>query len=74
MNDKRYQKYISQGKKIVELYLQIPNAEIWNIDSINSTLRQINFHYESGNIADKQTAFILFLKSRKTDQSFSSTG
>ena len=65
LNDKRYQKYISQGKKIVELYLQIPNAEIWNIDSINSTLRQINFHYESGNIADKQTAFILFEKVEK---------
>ncbi len=64
-DDTRYHKYINQGKKIVELYLQIPNAEIWNIDSINSTLRQINFHYESGNFRDKQTAFILFEKVEK---------
>ncbi len=65
LKDNRYQKFTNQGKKIVELYLQIPDTEIWNIDSINSTLRQINFHYESGNFSDNETVVILYGKVEK---------
>lgn len=46
--DERYDKYLEQGRRILELFLNIPNTEIWNVDSINSTLRQINFYYETG--------------------------
>lgn len=35
------------GRRIADTYLQIPSTEIWNIDCINTTLRQINFYRES---------------------------
>ena len=37
----------SVGKKISDLYVDIPSTEIWNIDCINTTIRQINFYRES---------------------------
>ncbi len=52
--DSRYEKYIEQGERIFNYYLNIPNTEIWNVDSINSTLRQINFYYEAGSFADEK--------------------
>jgi transcriptional regulator with XRE-family HTH domain len=39
------------GNKIVETYLQIPATEIWNIESINSTIRQIEFYREANMFA-----------------------
>jgi hypothetical protein len=35
------------GKRISELYLQIPSVEIWNLDCINTTIRQIDYYKES---------------------------
>ena len=35
------------GKKISELYLQIPSVEIWNVDCINTTIRQIEYYTET---------------------------
>ena len=35
------------GKKIVDLYLQIPSTEIWNLDCINTTIRQIDYYRET---------------------------
>ena len=35
------------GKEICSLYLNIPSTEIWNVDCINTTIRQINFYKES---------------------------
>lgn len=32
------------GNKIVQVYNQIPSTEIWNVESINSTIRQIEFY------------------------------
>jgi len=32
------------GKKISELYLQIPSTEIWNLDCINTTIMQIDYY------------------------------
>jgi plasmid maintenance system antidote protein VapI len=34
------------GKKISELYLQIPSTEIWNLDCINTTIMQIDYYRE----------------------------
>ena len=60
MNDSRYEKFIAQGQRIVELYTKIPNTEIWNIDSINTTLRQINFHYEAGSFRKKEDVICIY--------------
>lgn len=35
------------GKRISDLYMEIPSTEIWNLDCINTTIRQINFYRES---------------------------
>ena len=35
------------GKKISDLYLQIPSVEIWNMDCINTTIRQIDYYRET---------------------------
>ncbi len=39
--------HIELGKKIEQVYTQIPSTEIWNLESINSTIRQIEFYRES---------------------------
>lgn len=36
------------GRKIAQLYCTIPSVEIWHSDTINSTLRQIEFCRDSG--------------------------
>lgn len=48
LEDKRFVQYDAIAKKISDLYLKIPITEIWNPESINSTLRQINFYKETG--------------------------
>ncbi len=36
-----------KASKIYELYLAIPSTEIWNLDCINTTIRQIEFYRET---------------------------
>ena len=47
-DDPAYDNYHVISKKIVDVYNKIPMTEIWNIESINSTLRQIDFYRDSG--------------------------
>jgi hypothetical protein len=42
------------GKRISELYLQIPSVEIWNVDCINTTIRQIAYYTETGIFKSQQ--------------------
>ncbi|CAN5381026.1 hypothetical protein BH20BAC1_BH20BAC1_18310 [soil metagenome] len=35
------------GKKISDLYLKIPSIKIWNLDCINTTIRQIDYYRET---------------------------
>lgn len=35
------------GRKISELYLQIASTEIWNLDCINTTIRQIEYYRDT---------------------------
>ena len=35
------------GKKISDLYLKIPSVEIWNLDCINTKIRQIEYYRET---------------------------
>ncbi len=39
--------HMEMGKKIEAVYLKIPTTEIWNVESINSTIRQIEFYREA---------------------------
>ena len=59
------QRHLEMGKKIVDAYLQIPTTEIWNLESINSTIRQIEFYREANMFAveeDVKTIYLALLK------------
>jgi BetR domain len=49
-------------KKIITLYNQIPATEIWNTESVNTTIRQIEFYRESNVFESKEEACILYDK------------
>ena len=54
--------YHEMGKKIVETYNQIPSTEIWNLECINSTIRQIEFYREAKIIEDAEIVQCLYDK------------
>ena len=60
--DERYDKYDSIIKKIIELYLKIPMTEIWNVESIESTLRQIAFYRDAGSFKNPGDVPMLYNK------------
>lgn len=62
VDDPRYNEYHVISKKIIELYNNQPITEIWNIESINSSLRQIEFYHEAGAFADTEDVRLLYLK------------
>ena len=62
LNDPFYEKYVAQGRKIYNLYSQIPTTEIWNIETLNSSLNQINFYVEAGAFVHKNDIRILYAK------------
>lgn len=53
------------GMKIVDIYNTIPTTEIWNTESINTTMRQIEYYYEAGGLVSKEQAYILFDKMKQ---------
>ncbi len=46
--DDDYSHIQSLGKKICELFSQIPSTEIWNVENLTSTIRQIEFYHMTG--------------------------
>lgn len=48
------------GKKITLAYYRTPCTEIWNIENINSTLRQIRFYEDTGVFENKSDALQLY--------------
>jgi alpha-L-fucosidase len=59
LNDSRYDRYVHKSNLVLDGFSKIPITEIWNIESINSSLRQIRFHYEAGSF--KSGAEVVFL-------------
>ena len=49
-----------QFKKISESYLEIPSTEIWNLDCINTTIRQIDYYRESKIFSSAEDAITVF--------------
>jgi len=62
LQDRRYDKYLARCQQIGDLYTSIPMTEIWNIETLNSTLNQLSFYYEAGAFANHLTIEILFEK------------
>jgi len=44
---------IEAGKKLGSLYNNLNTVEIWDITSVNSTLKQIHFYYQAGQVRSK---------------------
>lgn len=47
-------------KKIVKLYTQIPATEIWNTESVNTTIRQLEYCRESDSFESKSDIDLLY--------------
>ena len=60
--DPMYQGGHAICQRIVALYNQMPTTEIWNAESLNSTLRQIEFYREAGIFATPDDARLLYEK------------
>jgi hypothetical protein len=48
------------GKEIFQAYSKLPSSEIWSPETINSTLRQIEFYKDSGVFKSKDTIRSLY--------------
>jgi hypothetical protein len=57
-----YEQMIEQSRKISAAYAQIPSSEIWHVENITSTLRQIEFFMQTGNFKSAKDAFCILDK------------
>ncbi|MBL0232783.1 MAG: helix-turn-helix transcriptional regulator [Chitinophagaceae bacterium] len=48
------EEYFKIGQEIIQLYNLMPSEELWNNESINSTLNQISYYREAGIFATKE--------------------
>lgn len=48
------------GEKILLTYNKIPSTEIWNVENINTTLRQIEYYNESNVFASKEDVLKIY--------------
>jgi hypothetical protein len=62
LEDKRYDKFEAIARNIIDLYIKIPMTEIWNPESIDSTLTQINFYKEAGSFKNPSDVKLLYSK------------
>jgi hypothetical protein len=54
------------GRKALVYYNQIDSIELWNIESISSSIRQIEFHHESGGFENDDVAYSIYDALEKT--------
>lgn len=55
LNLDEFREYYEIGQQIIREYNDIPSIEIWNIESINSTLNQIAFYRDTGVFENRGT-------------------
>jgi len=55
-------KFEDTYRKITALYNQVPATEVWNTESVNTTIRQIEFYRESNVFESKDDAYFLYDK------------
>ena len=64
-NDKKFDichishEVLEIGRNCLTLYSKIPSSEIWNEETVNSAIRQIEFYYTGGIITKKDDALLL---------------
>ena len=50
---------VELGKKILRTYINVPSTEIWTEETLNSTVKQLEYYWESGFMVDKDTALLI---------------
>ena len=48
LNQKQLFNYEELSQRIIRAYAKVPSTEIWNMDALNTTLRQIETYHELG--------------------------
>lgn len=57
-----YSQYHQIWKDLFDTFISIPGTEIWNVENITSTLRQIEFYNATGVFKSKEDVYCLFDK------------
>ncbi|MBK5284975.1 MAG: hypothetical protein JJE25_06200 [Bacteroidia bacterium] len=58
--DKLSGEILDTGKKIIESYCAIPSVELWSVEVVNITIRQIEFYKESGVFKKPEQIVVLY--------------
>jgi len=66
------EKQLELCDKIHHTYLKIPSTEIWTDDTINTTIKQIEYYFESGAFKDKEDAVLVLQDLKKMAQAINS--
>lgn len=56
------------AKNIYESYLQVPSTEIWTDETIQTTIKQIEYYFESGAFKEKEDAITVLRELKKMIQ------
>lgn len=62
------EKQLELTNKIHQTYLKIPSTEIWTDDTINTTIKQIEYYFESGAFKEKEDAILVLQELKKMAQ------
>jgi hypothetical protein len=52
--------FFNLGRQTLEYYNNINSVELWNIETVNSTLRQIEYYHESNIFASEEEIFLIY--------------
>lgn len=63
------EKQILLANDIHQTYLQVPSIEIWTDETIQTTIKQIEYYFESGAFKEKEDAIIILQELKKMMQS-----
>ena len=64
-------KQLQLADDIYKTYLHIPSSEIWTDETINTTIKQIDYYFESGAFKEKDDAITVLLELKKMVQAIS---
>lgn len=62
------EKQLQLAVDIYQAYLQVPSTEIWTDETINTTIKQIDYYFESGAFKVKEDAILILLELKKMVQ------
>lgn len=63
------EKQLKLANDIHQTYLQVPSTEIWTDETIQTTIKQIEYYFESGAFKEKEDAIIVLQELKKMAQS-----